>query len=181
MPETETTETETTETKSAEGTETETKETQEGSETTPIEVPDDHPLAKALKAERQAARDARAELRTARAELETAQATISSLTTKADEATSKVSALETDLADATGTVLRFAVAAEKGLDLTLADRLKGATKEELEADADTLLTLAPGGGFDGGARLNRAPTTKDPGKAHGQLIARILRGEPIED
>lgn len=39
--------------------------------------------------------------------------------------------------------LRYEVAAAKGLDLTLASRLTGSTKEELEADADALMALIP--------------------------------------
>lgn len=38
-------------------------------------------------------------------------------------------------------LLRYEVAAEKGIPLTAAARLQGATKEELEADADNLLSL----------------------------------------
>lgn len=39
--------------------------------------------------------------------------------------------------------LRYEVAADKGLDLALASRLTGATREELEADADVLKGLIP--------------------------------------
>ncbi len=49
-------------------------------------------------------------------------------------------------ADATSArleALRYKVAAEKGLTLSLAARLTGSTKEELEADADTLMALIP--------------------------------------
>ena len=51
---------------------------------------------------------------------------------------------------------RLRVALEKKLPVELIDRLKGATKEELEADADELLKLVKpsnsGGSFDGGHR-----------------------------
>ena len=49
-------------------------------------------------------------------------------------------------ADATSArleALRYKVAAEKGLSLSLAARLTGSTKEELEADADTLMAIIP--------------------------------------
>jgi len=59
-------------------------------------------------------------------------------------------------------LLRFEVAAEKGLPLSLAGRLQGSTKEELSADADKLKqdfgitddggVSAGGSGFDGGVR-----------------------------
>lgn len=48
-------------------------------------------------------------------------------------------------------VLRYEVAAEKGIPLNLAHRLHGATKEEMGKDADELLkVLKPGGGGGGG-------------------------------
>ena len=60
-------------------------------------------------------------------------------------------------------LLRFEVAAEKGIPLQLAGRLQGSTKEELSADADKLRTdfgiaegdsgsTAGGPSFDGGVR-----------------------------
>lgn len=56
--------------------------------------------------------------------------------------------------------LRLRVAMSKKLPAELVDRLKGATKEELEADADSLLKLvqAPSGGWDGGPRGDGAPS-----------------------
>lgn len=45
--------------------------------------------------------------------------------------------------EAAGKALRYEVAAAKGLDLALAARLTGSTKEELEADADALMALIP--------------------------------------
>lgn len=50
------------------------------------------------------------------------------------------------MADATTArldALRFKVALDKGLPATLAARLTGSTKEEFEADADTLMALIP--------------------------------------
>lgn len=55
---------------------------------------------------------------------------------KAAEATADASSARLE-------ALRYKVAAEKGLTLALAARLSGSTKEELEADAETLMALIP--------------------------------------
>jgi hypothetical protein len=169
-----------TEEKNGSTTETEKKTTtteETSSESKPIEVPDDHPLAKALKATRAELRDARSTLSSVKADLTTASETIASLTTEKEKATDALQTVTGERDHAAATALRFTVAASKGLDLDLADRLKGSTKEELEADAESLLPkLSSAGGFDGGARPSRAPKTEDPSKAHGRFIASILRG-----
>lgn len=56
--------------------------------------------------------------------------------------------------------LRLEVAADKGLDLKLAGRLQGSTREELEADADTLRALLPAA----------TPATGDAPKAPPRLV-----------
>jgi hypothetical protein len=78
-------------------------------------------------------------------------------------------------------LLRFQVAADKELPLKMAERLKGSTKEELEADADALkeefgLTGGGGqapahGGFDGGVRR---PVTK-PNSMNGLIRESVGR------
>jgi hypothetical protein len=58
--------------------------------------------------------------------------------------------------------LRLRVALEKKLPAELIDRLKGATKEDLEKDADELLKLVkPGTSFDGGPRGDNTPPPAD--------------------
>jgi hypothetical protein len=59
--------------------------------------------------------------------------------------------------------LRLRVALDKKLPTELIDRLKGSTKEELEADADQLLQLvgSPRGGHDGGPRGRSAAPASD--------------------
>lgn len=57
---------------------------------------------------------------------------------------------------ATAEALKYRVAVEKGLPAPLAHRLVGTTREELEADAATLASLAPAGS-----------TTFDQGKTDG--------------
>lgn len=56
-----------------------------------------------------------------------------------------LAAAQRDAADASLRALRYEVAAEKGLDLKLAGRLNGSTKDELAADAEALKTLIPAG------------------------------------
>jgi hypothetical protein len=58
-------------------------------------------------------------------------------------------------------VLRFEVAADKGIPLKHAHRLQGSTKEELAKDADELakeLGADTTPGFDGGRSAKPAPT-----------------------
>lgn len=79
--------------------------------------------------------------------------------------------------------LRLEVALENGLSITLAPRLAGSTKEELEADAAALITelgvkpAAPG--MDGGYKPGPV-TPVDPAKQHsldiGALLGRARQG-----
>lgn len=74
--------------------------------------------------------------------------------------------------------LRLEVAMDKGLKMTLASRLAGSTKEELEADADELVAefgVTPKPGLDGGYKTD-PPKPKDPAREHGEFIANVLRG-----
>jgi len=74
--------------------------------------------------------------------------------------------------------MRLEVALDKGLSLTLSKRLSGSTKDELEADADELVSLlgaAPRPDLDGGYKPP-PPKDKDPNKAHNAFIAGILQG-----
>ena len=68
--------------------------------------------------------------------------------------------LKSQAETATSENLRLRVALEKRLPVELVDRLRGATKQELEADADELMKLVKpsGSGFDGGTR--ESTTTK---------------------
>lgn len=76
---------------------------------------------------------------------------------------------------------RLRVAIEKGLvgdKADLVDRLRGNTKEELEADADALLKMfegqrqEPTPNFDGGVR-EPAPTPKTPDQEHNEVILKL--------
>jgi len=63
---------------------------------------------------------------------------------------------ETEASKATAKALRLEVALEKGLPADLVDRLKGDTREDLEADADSLLEL-----------LGKPPGPGNPPKGKG--------------
>lgn len=60
-----------------------------------------------------------------------------------EKATARAEKAEAELATARAVQLRTEVAAAKGLPAELAARLAGATREELEADADALVKLIP--------------------------------------
>lgn len=73
--------------------------------------------------------------------------------TAADKLQAERDAFKTDAEKAAAENLRFRVALEKKLPPELIDRLQGATKEEMAADADKLLELvSPTPRLDGGAR-----------------------------
>jgi len=135
----------------------------------PTELGD--PGKKALTEERQARREAdrqRKELEARLKELEPLAAEAAKLReakkSEAEKLTEKLGAAEKRAAEAEQRLLRSEVAAEKGLTAAQARRLVGATREELEADADDLLAsfgTPPDGGKSGKGRA--APERLRPG------------------
>lgn len=129
---------ETTETTEApEGTEDESQDTQEGA--TPNDVAETlgEGGKKALNAERdarKAAEKSAAELKARLDEIE--QANLSDL----EKAQNAAKAAEERLAEIEATALRQKVAIAKGVPEKWVDRLRGATEEELAADADLILS-----------------------------------------
>lgn len=107
--------------------------------TPPAETPADLGEAgkKALQAERDARKKAEDDFKALQQQIADSQKTAEQ---KAAEA---LAAAQASANDAAAKALRYEVAAEKGLDLALAARLTGSTKEELEADADALMALIP--------------------------------------
>lgn len=75
------------------------------------------------------------------------------------KAADALAAAQSSATEAAAKALRYEVAAEKGLDLALAARLTGSTKEELEADADALMTLIP-----------KAPEAAPPAPPNGPTV-----------
>jgi hypothetical protein len=98
----------------------------------------------------------------------------------------RLAQLERDKAESDARALRAEVAAAKGLTPAQATRLDGATREELEADADELLSAFAGKGKDDTSGLRRRPTEKlRPGAVPGaepeetdptKLAAMVPRG-----
>ena len=109
----------------------------------------DKGLKSALQAEREAAKTARTELAAAQARLKELEDASKSEEQRQQEAQEQLKTnhakVTTDLAAANTLLERYRVAAEKGLDLRAAERLKGSTREEIESDAEDLLTLLGGG------------------------------------
>lgn len=114
-----------------------------------------------------------------------------------EKLTGKVTSLSDENKSTKAENLRLRVALSKGLTgdkADLADRLRGNTQEELEADADKLLShLAPPEpkkqgeeenkkeevpppSFDGGAR-EAAPEAQDPAVAHNKLVVDLFGGQ----
>lgn len=87
----------------------------------------------------------------------------------------QLTAAESRAQELEGRLLRFEVAAEKGLPMNLAGRLQGGDKKALEEDADALKKEfglddsggnAGAGGFDGGPRRS---TSKQPQDMNGLI------------
>lgn len=126
---------------------------------------------KALDEERQARREAekqRKDLEARLKELEPLAAKAKQLEdskkTETEKLGEKLTAAEKRAVEAEQKALRLEVASAKGLTQAQAKRLVGATKEELEADADELLSsfgaVDAGGGKGGGAGKGRTPVEK---------------------
>ena len=107
-----------------------------------------------------------------------------------DKERSEVEKLGAKLADsesrataAEGRLIRYEVAAERGLEGTAVNFLVGTTREEIEASADELVQLLADKGqrapasFDGGAR-QPAPESKSPEEAHNDFLLRALGRKP---
>ncbi|MFJ6720485.1 hypothetical protein [Streptomyces sp. NPDC091259] len=109
-------------------------------------------------------------LRAAEAELASRKAADLSeterLQAERDAAKAEAEAARAEAAQATATALRLEVATAKGLTPKQAERLRGATRDELEADADDLLTTfgtpvpQGGAGRSGGPRGSEVGGTK---------------------
>lgn len=95
------------------------------------------PGKKALQSEREARKQAEDALKALRQEIEDSKKTAE------QKAADDIAAAKAEAGQSSAKALRYEVAAEKGLDLKLAARLTGSTKEELEADADALMALIP--------------------------------------
>lgn len=92
---------------------------------------------KALQAERDARKKAEDDFKALQQQVADSQKTAEQKTADA------LAAAQSSANEAAAKALRYEVAAEKGLSLSLAARLTGSTKEELEADADQLMSLIP--------------------------------------
>jgi len=120
---------------------------------------------KALDAERAARRKADADAKAARDELTKLQATISEGKTDGERMTAKLVELEARANEADMRAMRAEVAQSKGLTAAQAKRLQGKTVEELESDADELLSAfkpADGGAEGDDAQTGRVAGTGRP-------------------
>ena len=95
---------------------------------------------KALDAERAARREAEKQLKAVLAQL---QELVDKDKSEVDKLRDQVNALTKERDDAASAALRHEIAIAKGLNAAQAKRLVGATREELEADADEILEAFP--------------------------------------
>lgn len=99
----------------------------------PIQLPDDHPMVRALKKANEEAAAARLKVK----EFEDKDKS------DGEKLTERITAAEKRANDAEAKAMRLEVASAKGLTPAQAKRLVGATQEELEADADEILEAFP--------------------------------------
>lgn len=123
MPDTETAETVEQETPS-------TEEVGNAGTSGPDRLPDDHPLVKAYQATKNDLTAAKSKVK----EFEDLNKS------EQEKLTERASELEQNLTTAQANAARYEIALEKGLTKSQAKRLVGSTREELEADAEELLT-----------------------------------------
>lgn len=117
------------------------------------------PGLRALNAERDARKQADADLKKA---LDRVKELEDAGKSEDQKRTERLDALEksdveqgTKLSAAEATILRYEVAAEKGIDLKAAARLQGSTREEIEKDADEFKKLLAPGRSGGGTQFHR--------------------------
>lgn len=140
----------------------------------PVEVPEGaknpDAVQKAIQEERKLAREANARAREYEARLRAQEE-------EGKPLEERISKAEEEARSATIRALQYEVAAEVGIDLKLANRLQGATREELLADAEAfkpaLGSPAPAAPPDGGHRQD-PPVKADPVKEHNAFIGSLL-------
>jgi hypothetical protein len=102
--------------------------------------------------------------------------------TELEKVTSRAETAEKTASEATGRLLRYEVAAAKGLTMDWVDRMRGDTRDELEQDADRLLEqlgeqyrppTASTQAFDGGARQKPAEK-RSPEEEHNDFLLGVL-------
>lgn len=98
---------------------------------------------KALDSERKARREAERQLKEMEARLQEIEDKDKS---EVDKLREQVEQLKSEASEATMRAMRADIAAEKGLSAAQAKRLVGASREELEADADEILEAFPASG-----------------------------------
>jgi hypothetical protein len=98
--------------------------------------------------------------------------------------TERVAESEQRAGAAEARLLRYDVAAERGLDLRLVNAIAGETREEIEANADVIAQRLEDSkpklpGFDGGVRTT-PEQTKPPDQAHNDFLLGVLGRAPQE-
>lgn len=97
--------------------------------------------------------------------------------TEQQKALDRAAAAEKAANEATTKLLRYEVAAAKGVPAKLAGRLQGTTKEEMEADADDLLATLTAQGAGGQQQRRTAGNAADEGKPAGGDMSSWIRSQ----
>lgn len=118
---------------------------------------------KALRAERENVKQLKAQLAEANGRIKEFEDRDKS---ESDKQAEKLADTQKRLDAATLKATQYEIAAAKGIPLTAAARLRGASREEMEADADDLLKLI-NAGKPGSGTLNPNPPKDDPSQGRG--------------
>ena len=143
----------------------------EGDQETP-DPQDSEGLMKALRSERELRKSERKRANEAEVERDSLAEKLSTAETERDKAKSKIA----EITSARAHDLRVQVATDAGLDPKIAPRLTGKTREELEADARSIIAAVGGGGLDGGAQ-RPVPVGRTTEQKHSRTIGALLKGE----
>ena len=124
-------------------------------------------LRKDIETGKEALKSANAKLATAEAERDTARKELAeagdATSSESEKLAKQLADMQKDLEAEKASRLRAEVVAAKGLTPAMAKRLSGATREELEADADELLEAFPAASGGAGAPPSQKPRSAGGG------------------
>jgi hypothetical protein len=149
-----------------------------GTEGTPASKGDDGELGEkgkaALDKERTARREAERRAKDGDAAMARLKEIEDAQKSEQQKLTERAEKAEREAAEAKVSLMRRDVAADKQLPPAMADRLRGTTREELEADADELLKMLPAPGGDPKPKGAPQPPAGDNGPQRAKSLAEAI-------
>lgn len=128
----------------------------------------------ALDKERQARREAERRAKDGEAAILRLKEIEDAQKSEQEKLTERAEKAEREAAEARIALMRRDVAADKQLPPAMADRLRGTTREELEADADELLKMLPTNGSDNKPKGAPQPPAGENGPQRAKSLAEAI-------